>query len=204
MINSKYKPISSITNDKGTIKNIKTIKPEEVSVDFRYYIYRPFKFKKFTNFVKNYDDYLNVQDVLYRDFIPYCQNRNFNQLEIDNKHNHKIDNREKEEIIEILINCKNENLTNLVIGNDENYDINYYQFYMPGAMRVISIIKGSIIFVLFTDPHHLIYRDEKFDKDYDSYRYEPKLINEERVVQFNEIEIEQCYDCKHLKKFLES
>lgn len=193
---------SEVINNIESISNIKTKEPSLVSIDFRYYIYRPFKFRGFTNFLKMEDNYTKTHEALFRAFIPYYTNKNINEMLGESKHNHYIKDDEEKKLNEILKSCYDNGLISKDIVDME--DKRYYQLYMQSGMRIIGLLYGTTFFVLFPDPHHLIYRNENFDEDYKNYKYEPKLVSEEKVVIFDEVEIEHCYDCEHMKKYLES
>lgn len=176
------------------------IKPLAVKLDFRYFIYQAFKYKDFINFTKTESEYKKVLDSLFRDFIPYCDNKNISEIQNDSRHNHYIENESNQRVINIMKYCKENGLTN--VDSDNIGDEDYFQLYTPNGIRVISVLYGTTFFILFVDPHHLIYPDEKFNKDYKNYTYTPKLVNEDRVIKFDDIEIEECYNCTHMENYI--
>lgn len=198
----KNKP-SKIINNKNSKESIIIQKHStNIQLDFRYFIYEPFKYKNFTNFVKTEDSYKKTINALYRKFIPYCDNKNISEIQRENEHNHYLKDEVAIRVNEIIKECVRRELCNINIENiDEG---SYYQLYSVGGMRIICYLNGITFYLLFVDPHHLVDPDEKFNEDYDNYTYQPKLISEEKVVIFDEVEIEHCYDCEHMKKYLES
>lgn len=186
------------------IKNddiVNTKIPKQINIDFRYFIYKSFEYKDFTNFYKDENDYVKTMNSLFRDLIQYCDYKNIEQLQSDNKHTHYVKNLESLKVFNIMKYCNKNNYTNLNIEKEDSD--RFFQIYVPNGNRAICYLYNTTFYILFLDIYHLIYPDEKFNQDKRSFNYTPKLVKDINILRFDKIEIEHCYTCKHYKEYIE-
>jgi hypothetical protein len=206
IINNKKAYPNNVLNNKtanDSLKNIK--KPSTVKLDFRYFVYKPFRYKDFLNYFHNENEYNSVMENLYRKLIPYCDCYNISQLQTESKHNHYVENDKKynynDKVIEILEECIKQNYTTFDIRNVDKDG--FFQLSTTNGLRILCYVLSNTIYILFLDPHHLIYKNQTFNKDYDNYTFFPKLTQDLKMISFNdEVLSDDCYECSVLKKFL--
>ena len=160
---------------------------ERIIVDFScpFCLYSCKVGKGFTSYHKNSGEFLSRMQVLFGEALQHIAQYNFDELCRNERHTHIIDDEEKldliEKILNELIDIRYSEVSNKdrILGNymDRN---NIWQIGFKQGVRLVGRRNDNIFNLLFIDYHHLIYSSDKYNNvDYKSFTYCPMTsINE--------------------------
>lgn len=198
MANLKLQKIKSkkILNEEIRLsKNDKT--NEKIKFMLNHFIFPSIAYKHFTNYFKNEEHYITEMSNIYRKIIPWVEDKNFIELEKENKHCHIIKSETKEyRFIKDILQKYYEKIPKLKTSLDEEGDDeSFYQISSQSGTRLIGKRVGDIFYLLFIDCYHLVYMNDIFNEDYNNYTYTPNPYMENiKIISFNDV-LEQCEEC---------
>lgn len=198
MANLKLQKIKSkkILNEEIRLsKNDKT--NEKIKFMLNHFIFPSIVYKHFTNYFKNEEHYITEMSNIYRKIIPWVEDKNFIELEKENKHCHIIKSETKEyRFIKDILQKYYEKIPKLKTSLDEEGDDeSFYQISSQSGTRLIGKRVGDIFYLLFIDCYHLVYMNDDFNEDYNNYTYTPNHYLENiKIISFNDV-LEQCEEC---------
>lgn len=169
-------------NQAAIANDISVYSKEEIHLCFKYgFAFECVKTKKFTNFFKDNNNFIEFINKLFNKDIPELSNKKFDDIKRENRHFHKIESAEKDLVLDIIkdiVKIKNPSKTPKQINDflaQTFFGTNFFQIGTTNGLRIIGVLSANNIFeILFFDPHHLIYPSKNYNqKDYFIYDYSP-------------------------------
>lgn len=192
------------TNKKNPIENIKLKEKSRdniVNVDFSFFCFPSIYLSYFTNYFKDEKSYNSFMDDFYCKTLNYLKDKTYAELEA-NTHSHSIEEQIKVKLINKILSAYKEKFPNLPTINMQMRD-NFYQISTLSGRRIIGMRYKNIFNVLFFDPYHLIYKDDKFNNDRRSYLKESTFHIEDNLTIFDSshlLNYEKCTCCEVMEE----
>lgn len=172
-----------------------------INIDFSLFYFPSIKLKFFTNYFKDRNSYNNFMFNFYYKILKYLKNKTYTEIE-KGSHSHYIKDEGKIAIInKILDEYKKEHSFLPDINMEMRQE--FYQIDNLSGGRIIGTRYENIFFVLFFDPYHLIYEDNKFNIDKRSYKEESIFYIKDNLTIFDSnhlLNYEKCTCCEVMEE----
>lgn len=204
-----------MNKDLNFIKVIKTNDSEEkiklgeksinniFNIDFSLFYFPSIRLKFFNNYFKDEKTYNNFMGDFYHKILKFSKNKTYTQLE-SSKHTHNIKDEDKVRNINRILD---EYVKIYPFLPDINIEMRqeFYQIDCLSGKRIIGTRYENTFYILFFDPYHLIYKDDKFNIDTTSYKNESIFYIDDNIKIFDLeylLENEKCINCEVIDKLL--
>lgn len=190
----KREKIKSKYNPKNTI---------EIRLD--YFYFPTIKTSFFTNFFINEESYFKHMSSFYHNMFSYLENKEYTEIEKNNSH--IINESEKIRLINKIIDQYLRQYPKLPKLEDEMLQ-EFYQIAGQNGLRMIGTRYENIFYLLFLDPYHLIYKDDKFNLGKNAHKITSEDLScRENLIILNAdsiLDYEECMNCLVLEKITKS
>lgn len=168
-----------------------------IEIDFRNFMFNSIQNGLFTNFAKDRIENEDIKQNFYYKFLPHIKNKTFSDLEKESRHNHIIDRERNFKNVSIINKILKTYSNNFEIKDLSTSDDVLYQLAAPGGMRVIGFRNQNVFKILFLDPHHLIFKNDTFNKDYNCYKYDSSahVYKDFTLVHVSDQFLDKCMHC---------
>jgi hypothetical protein F3_08496 len=177
---------------------------DNINVDFSLFYFPSISLKYFNNCFKNEESYHKFMADFYHKILTHLKDKTYSELETSRSHSHSINEKDKISKINDILDEYIERYSFLKNINMEMRD-EFYQIDCLGGKRIIGIRSGNTFYILFFDPYHLIYKDNKFNIDTTSYKNESIFYIDDNIKIFDWehlLENEKCINCEVIDKLL--
>ena len=202
------KNLDNIKNNKlNTSKEKIKLKEESekniITIDFSFFYFPSISLKYFNNCFKDEGSYCKFMKDFYHGTLKYLKDKTYTDLE-KNTHSHHIKDNDQIKIIRKILDEYIEKFPILPPIIDEMKE-EFYQISTLSGGRIIGTRYGNTFCILFFDPHHLIYSDNRYNVDKTSYKSENifYINNDIKIFDLEHLlENEKCLNCEVMDKLL--
>ena len=192
-----------VNNLEEKIKLKEKSKNNMVSIDFSLFYFPSISLKYFNNCFKNEESYNKFMVDFYHKILDYLKTMTYTELE-KNTHSHYIKNNDQITIINSILD---EYLKKFPFLPHINIEMKqeFYQISSLSGSRIIGTRYENIFYILFFDPYHLIYPDNKYNVDKTSYKSGNIFYINENIKIFDLehlLKNERCLSCEVIDNLL--
>lgn len=173
-------------------------------IDFSLFYFPSIRLNFFNNYFKDEKTYNNFMGDFYHKILKFSKNKTYSELERSSSHTHNIKDNKRVEIINKILDDYVKRypfLPNINIQMRQEF----YQIDCLAQKRIIGIRYENTFYILFFDPHHLIFKDDKFNTDTTSYKDGSTFYIDSDIKIFyfeHLLENEKCLNCEVMDKLL--
>lgn len=148
-----------------------------VIVDFSKFpfCFRNTKCKKYTNMLKDENEFFEKFKELIEKLLPHICSKTFDELINDRMHCHIIKSEDMKLVYEVVGEMVSKWNPDIDVEEFLKQNLDGEKIWQLGfeSIRLIGIREDNLFHVLFIDYYHLIYPSVKYnDKDYKKYKFE--------------------------------
>lgn len=178
-------------------------KNNSVNIDFSLFYFPSISLKYFNNYFKDENSYNKYMGDFYHKILNYLKNMTYTELE-SRTHSHHIEDNEQVRLINKILD---EYLKKFPFLPDINIQMRqeFYQISSLSGSRIIGIRYGNIFYILFIDPYHLVYANNRYNDDRRAYKQNNSYHVTDDLKIFDAshlLEHEKCTTCEIMDKIL--